>query len=271
MPNRSMMRIAAGHAARTWDWDVYAAGRVTFVAVFPDTDTGYLGVDGDGTPFGDFAGGLDLDGFRPIREYCWWRPDDPANVWGPGTAAVASYRYKEEGELYYAHFDPDDPESRYPGIGWFGGIMDKPWRIRDAKGVRVVTDPVEIGAATALADRLEQEHGFVPEMDSWLFDSKSYGGRWYYPLTWEADERSCDLEEVVSLMDGWRRKYRAKIHVYGVHQSTTKRGKHTGFGGPDEVLRLGLGCESATSFLRSYNAWKVGDSENWNPGSRSHW
>lgn len=266
------MRRASREAWRTWDWDVHAAGRVTFVAVFPRTNTGYLGIDGDGTPFGDFAGGLDLDGFRPISRDCWWRPDDPAHVWGPGTAAVASSRYEEDGCLYYAHFDPDDPddpEYRYPGIQWFGGILDKPWRIRGAKGVREVRDPTEIGAATSLFDLIEKEHGFIPFMDGWLFDSHTYGGRWYFPVEWEADERSCDIGDVVDLMDGWRRRYGAKIHVYGMRMETSPRRtvKWSRSNAPDEVSH----AESATDFLRSYNAWRCGDVDNWHPNMRSYW
>lgn len=263
--NRSMMRASEREARRTWNWDVHTAGRVAFVAVFPDTHTPY-------TPFGDFDGGLDVDGFRPISDYCWWRPDDPANVWGPGTAAVASFRYEENGCLYYAHFDPDDEEHCYPGIGWFGGIMDKPWRIRDAKDVREVRDPQEIGAATAMFDLIEKEHGFTPRMDAWLFDSHAYGGRWYFPVEWEADERSCDLGDAVNLMDHWRVKYGAKIHVYGMRMEVgTRRAKFTpkwtNHAGPPEV-RHG---ESVTEFLRSYSAWKSGDTDNWHPGVRTYW
>lgn len=265
-----MMRKAAAHARRTWNWDVYQAGRVTFVAVFDPESFAHPDPD-DGLPW--WSGGLDLDGFRPINNYCWWRPDDPANVWGPGTAAVASCRYEEDGCLYYAHFDDSDPDHCYPGIGWFGGILDKPWRIRGATGVREVRDPQEISAATALWDRLENEHGFVPFMDSWLFDSHAYGGRWYFPVEWEADERSCDLGDAVNLMDGWRRTYGAKIHVYGMHRDPADvrwpHVKKVHHGGPSEgFMRHG---ESVTTFLRSYNAWKAGDTDNWHPGSRTYW
>lgn len=267
--NRSLTRAATRAARRTWDWDVHGAGRVTFVAVFPRTGAPYLGIDGDGTPFGDFAGGLDLDGFRPIGDYRWWRPDDPARVWGAGTAAVALRGYNIDGhvkpdELWYAHFDPDDDDHRYPGVGWYGGILDKPHRIRSATGARMVTDPEEFGAATALWDLIEKEHGFAPIMDAWLFDSHDFDGKWYMPLEWEADERSCELADVVELMDGWRRRYGAKIHVYG--KPTDRYGTHSG---PSDGHMHH--AQSATEFLRSYKAWRSGDLDNWHPDIQAYW
>jgi hypothetical protein len=273
-----MYRSALHEVRRTWNWSDRYAGSVTFVAVFPQPSNRYHGYLGD-TPFGELDGGLDLDGFRPIGWNRWWRPDT-GDIWGPGTAAVAmdGENYSGENELWYAHFGVDENGHQdYPGIAWFGGIMDKPHRIKGAKDARKVTDPEEYGAASNMFTRLASEHGFVPEMDAWIADGV-YGGRWYTAMTWNPNEPGTyELTDVVNLMDHWRVKYNASIRVHGFHMTLhqyemngkTYRDRYAVFNSPPGVDGSHA-SQDAEFFLRSYDAWRAGDRDNWFPDSKTY-
>lgn len=86
------------------------------------------------------------------------------------------------------------------------------------------------GAEVEPFEELWGRLGFLPVMDEWLWSANPlYGGRWYLPLGWTPYEypdgpgwsrlthpadRDSGLRDVVSYLDGLRRRWGATIRVY---------------------------------------------------------
>jgi hypothetical protein len=236
--NRSLMRRAYAASRATERNTRYGAGDVQLVAVFPDGS------------FYDQVPALFSGTYRPIAWGRWWKPENPANPWGGGTAIVALPGDSHGGrnEVWQVEiFEEEGGFQSYPPLG-IGGILDKPHRVRNTANSRLLEEDEVYLGATELFAALERDHHFLPVMDGWL--GGEYGGKWYLPLhwRWELNPPTCELGDVVWLMDDWRKLYGASIRVHAMHH---RRGQlHPG--GPERA-------EDAASFLLSYLARLNGD------------
>lgn len=239
--NRSMIRRAyAASRATERSQHKGGAGDVQFVAVFPD-----------GAFFDSVPGLFIQEGtYRPIAWGRWWRPENPTDPWGSGTALVAlpGDSHGGQNEVWQVEiFREEDGGQSYPSLG-MGGILDKPHRVRNTANSRLMEGGDVYEAATTLFTMLERKHHLLPVMDGWL--DGEYDGKWYIALNWrwELERPACELDDVVWLMDGWRRRYGASIRVHGMHH----RGQRLHPGGPARA-------EDAASFLLDYLGRLAGD------------
>jgi len=252
--NRSLYRRALRASYSTWRRDEYDVGGVEFAAVFPKGALEYE----FGLPFA-------FDGFRPFGWGRWWRPDDPARPYGPGTAKVAFDYAGFQVWTIPIHVEPCGHEDCFPRepVSLYN-LLDKPWRARwsEGKGGQFSDDLDEYDALTRDFSELERRLGFLPVMEEWVWDSNPlYGGRWYLPLSWtpyayrdgewewqaRPETPESGLRDVVGFLDGLRRDYRATIRVYPDRPDKSGDLRRT---------QPGRNGEDARHFLEGLEQWK---------------
>lgn len=181
-------------------------GEVTITAIFPRNAFG-----------SDVHDVLEEEGFIPFGWGRWWKPKDPAQLFGAGTAHIALHGYEsEDGDMpnrVYTLPITEDPESlrqSYPDL-WT--LIDKPHRVRNAEAASYSEDPAVWQAATIMFRLIEEANGFLPETLGALVHPGLYGDRWFLSLRWETTDR-VEFGEFIKFMGMLRRNYGAELRIY---------------------------------------------------------
>lgn len=156
-------------------------------------------------------------GFRPFAPGCWLRSTGPRlrdGVLIAGPLPVWDENagdYREHGETWTVNVTDDG----YPNVAT---IIDKKHRVRHARDEDSEATVIEVASAAdapsgQLADALLEQHGFVPELDGWLWPGHPYGERWFLAWEWTEPDRDTDVTftEFLTLLDYMIRRYRARV------------------------------------------------------------
>lgn len=154
------------------------------------------------------------EGFRPFGWGLWLRPGPQIGggtvVAGPIPAWDHKTGARRADETWTVEIIPDG----WPSIGT---IIDKMHRIRsaadtDSEATVIRVEPSADAPAGQLADRLQAAHGFVPEMDGWLWPGHPYRGRAFLALEWAENSGSgLTFTDFVTILNHLNRAYRARI------------------------------------------------------------